>query len=232
MTTKKIIGLLVLIPAASVTAGSHTWRVNEIFSNGDGTIQYIELRECCGFSGETLLNTRDVITDVGGGSFTFTSNLPAGTDTAGKSILLATAGFAALPGAPTPDHIIADGFIVTGGDTVRYGPNPPANNYHTFTFGAGDLPTNGKDSVQVTNFATGAFTTGPNTPSNCAAQTGTVDACPHDCDGSSDGTVDIDDFLAVLAQWGQAGTSCHNAGGAAVGIDEFLDLLANWGSCP
>lgn len=59
-----------------------------------------------------------------------------------------------------------------------------------------------------------------------------LNACPWDCDGSGDGLVGVDDFLAVLAQWGQTGTSCHFAGGGAVGVDEFLDVLAHWGNCP
>jgi hypothetical protein len=56
--------------------------------------------------------------------------------------------------------------------------------------------------------------------------------CPWDCDGSYDGTVGIADFLAVLAQWGESGGSCHFGGDPAVGIQEFLDVLANWGPCP
>ena len=56
--------------------------------------------------------------------------------------------------------------------------------------------------------------------------------CPWDCDGSGDGVVGILDFLAILAQWGQSGTSCHFSGGETVGIGEFLELLANWGNCP
>jgi len=56
--------------------------------------------------------------------------------------------------------------------------------------------------------------------------------CPWDC-GDGDGEVGINDFLALLAQWGETGTSCDFIpGDAGVGIDEFLDLLANWGVCP
>jgi len=54
--------------------------------------------------------------------------------------------------------------------------------------------------------------------------------CPWDC-GNGDGVVGINDFLALLAQWGQVGTSCDFDGGG-VGIVDFLDLLANWGPCP
>ncbi len=56
--------------------------------------------------------------------------------------------------------------------------------------------------------------------------------CPWDC-GDFDGTVGINDFLALLAAWGSIGTPCDlDLGAAGVGIEEFLDLLANWGPCP
>ena len=54
--------------------------------------------------------------------------------------------------------------------------------------------------------------------------------CPWDC-GNNDGNVGIEDFRALLAQWGQVGSSC-DIDGAGVGITDFLELLANWGDCP
>jgi hypothetical protein len=54
--------------------------------------------------------------------------------------------------------------------------------------------------------------------------------CPWDC-GDGDGVIGIVDFLALLAQWGQSGTSC-DFDGLGVGIVEFLGQLANWGPCP
>ncbi len=54
--------------------------------------------------------------------------------------------------------------------------------------------------------------------------------CPWDC-GDFDGGVGINDFLAVLAQWGQIGASC-DFDGDGVGIVDFLKVLANWGPCP
>lgn len=55
-------------------------------------------------------------------------------------------------------------------------------------------------------------------------------ACAWDC-GDGDGIVGVDDFLALLAQWGMVGTPCDIDGGG-VGVDDFLALLANWGACP
>ncbi|MHC4765445.1 MAG: hypothetical protein ACYTF2_10085 [Planctomycetota bacterium] len=57
--------------------------------------------------------------------------------------------------------------------------------------------------------------------------------CPWDCEAVPDGSVGVTDFLALLAQWGQIGTSCDfDTGGPGVGVGEFLDLLAYWGPCP
>jgi hypothetical protein len=56
--------------------------------------------------------------------------------------------------------------------------------------------------------------------------------CPADCDeeGDVDGIVNIDDFLALLAQWGGPG-SCDIDGSGIVNIEDFLDMLAFWGPC-
>jgi hypothetical protein len=60
-----------------------------------------------------------------------------------------------------------------------------------------------------------------------------VGPCPWDCQTSPDETVGVQDFLAMLAQWGSFGTSCDfGVGAPGVGINEFLKILANWGSCP
>ncbi len=56
-----------------------------------------------------------------------------------------------------------------------------------------------------------------------------VAVCPHDLDG--DGLVGINDFLDLLAQWGNCGAADFDADGV-VGINDFLELLANWGPCP
>ncbi|MHC4767646.1 MAG: hypothetical protein ACYTEI_02915 [Planctomycetota bacterium] len=80
-------------------------------------------------------------------------------------------------------------------------------------------------------------------PDRCEIDAGTVtddndngipdecEACPWDCGVPSDGVVNVVDFLALLAQWGQVGTSC-DFNGDGVNINDFLVQLANWGPCP
>lgn len=56
--------------------------------------------------------------------------------------------------------------------------------------------------------------------------------CPWDLDCSGDvGGVGVNDFLDLLANWGQVGVPADFDGGG-VGVTDFLILLALWGPCP
>jgi hypothetical protein len=145
--------------AIPLVAGAHTWDVNELFSNADGTIQFIELREMNGTPNEVNVGGHMITSSLN--MFTIPENVAS--PTSNRMLLFATAGFAALPGAPTPDFIIADNFFSIDGDTIQYTP------YDSLTFGSGDLPTDGLDSLGQD------FATGPNTPTNYAGETGTID---------------------------------------------------------
>ena len=104
---------LAALAGVPVLGGSHSWAPWEFYSNPDGTIQYIVLWNPTA-SGETGIATRDIRSNANI-SGQYGSNLPAGS-TADKFLLGATAGFAALPGAPTPDFpILVDNFFNTGG---------------------------------------------------------------------------------------------------------------------
>src|SRR5438552_1105626 len=172
-------------------AGSHTWRVVELFSNADGSVQFIEMTECCGGQFEVGINGHLMTSSATGHSFT----IPGASltpPTSFKRVLLATPAFAALPGAPTPNYTIPAGFFATTGDSVSYTP------WDTFTFGAGALPTDGIHSLNR-DFNTNIQTVACNTPTNYAGQTATVNvgcSLPGDVDGS--GTVDGSDIAAFV----------------------------------
>jgi|CXWL01.1.fsa_nt_gi hypothetical protein len=153
--------------SGSAVGGSHSWRVNELYSNATGTIQFIELKECCGLSQEIFVVAEEVTSNTS--TFMFPGNLIG--PTSNKTLLLATDGFAALPGAPARDYAISANFFSINGDTIRYNPQ---GNYDTFSFDSGVLPTDGVNSIQITNFNTHTFVTGPNTPTNYAGQTGSI----------------------------------------------------------
>jgi hypothetical protein len=55
--------------------------------------------------------------------------------------------------------------------------------------------------------------------------------CPADCNQPPNGAVDVSDFLALLSQWGNVGSSC-DIDGDGVGVTDFLAMLAAWGPCP
>jgi hypothetical protein len=155
--------------AGTALGASHLWRVNEVFSSADGSIQFIELHECCGATAENFIGGHNIFCDVSGGNYVFPGHLVG--NTANRYLLLATAAFAALPGAPTPDYIIPENFFTINGDTIRYS---TIANYDFFTFNSGQLPTNGVDSIQLTNFTPDQFILAVNTPTNYAGQTGSV----------------------------------------------------------
>jgi len=158
-----------LLFAAGAQAGIHTWDVAEVFSNADGTIQFVELLEV------TAPGPPDAF-EVGVGNGTISSDTQTHTWANGavtgptnqKRYLIATADFAALPGAPTPDVILPPGkvpFFDTAGDSVDFVV------YDTCTFAS--VPTDG-----VTSLNCETDTTQVNSPTNYAGATGSVNAAP------------------------------------------------------
>jgi Ca2+-binding RTX toxin-like protein len=142
----------------------HLFDINEVYSNADGTVQYVEL---LGLSnGQNFLSGHTLVaqSSSGGGSrtFTFNTNLPDGF-TNGKTVLIATQGFADL-GLVTPDYIIPAGFLFTAGSTMlNFGEGAD-------TFGPASLPLDGVTSLS------GNGTAQTNSPRNYAGETGTITA--------------------------------------------------------
>ena len=57
-----------------------------------------------------------------------------------------------------------------------------------------------------------------------------TDPCPSDVNG--DGTVNVQDFLGLLADWGATGGPADVNGDGTVNVEDFLQMLAEWGPCP
>ena len=155
-----------LVTAALALAGGHTWKVNELFSDSTGTIQYVGLRECCGGNGETGVPGHSILSVARNYAITGPSLPPT---TGFKTLLFATPAFAALSGVPAPDYIFPAGmvpFIATGGDTIQYFPG------NSVTFGAGALPTDGVHALN-TPFG-GSQNVTCNSPKNFAGATATI----------------------------------------------------------
>ena len=128
-----LLGVMVALALGSArVAAFATFAIESIYSNADGSIQFVVLHEKSGqlaqdqWSGRTLAMTRPGIART----FTFPVNLPH-ANTAGARVLVATQGLAAL-GLLSPDYVMPDRFLAAeggtldfaGADQAAYGPLP------------------------------------------------------------------------------------------------------------
>ena len=139
----------------------HQYRIDELYSNASGTVQFIELSVDyydgeSYWSGVPLTTTRNGITHT----FRFPSNLPS-EETANTTVLIATQGFANLS-LVAPNFIIPDGFLFPEGGSLNYG------GVDVITYPP--LPADGVHSVN----RTGALEVA--TPQNFAFETGSLPA--------------------------------------------------------
>ena len=165
--------MVFLALSGNAHATFHLWEITQLYSNADGTVQYIELTALSNgqefLSGHTVAVTQGSTTHT----YTFTSNLPGDTATtmggdsiygggatSFKSLLLATQGFANL-GIVTPDFIIPDGFLFTTNGHLNWGGGFDMLDYTS-------LPTDGRNAL----FRGG--TVAINAPLNFAGAMGTV----------------------------------------------------------
>jgi hypothetical protein len=153
--------------AAPAEAAFHLFRIDQVYSNTDGTVQYVVMREATGSNGENFWKDNNAFlaaTSAAGGTqtFSFPSNLPS-TATASKSVLIATSGFAAL-GLVAPDYTIPSGFIPRSGGSLNYA------NVDTIALPA--LPSDGATAIDRNG------TPVPATPKNFAGATATLSASP------------------------------------------------------
>ncbi len=171
----------------------HLYRINELFSNSDGAIQFIEM-SVGDFNGESFWINQSISVTQGSSTntFSFPDNLP-NTFTANTTVLIATQGLANL-GIVTPDFVVPNGFLFpTGSATVNYA------GVDTVTYNA--LPLDGTHSID----RNGAIAI--NSPKNFAGETGTVQG---NLIVGTDGTDNLT---------GTAGNDSLNG----LGGDDFLD---------
>lgn len=236
MGKRLVLGLVLVIALPGVVwGGQHTWDVNELFSNADGTIQFIELREANGTPNELGLPGK-VMHSTGSTDFTIVG-AALESPSANKLYLIATQSFADLPGAPTPDAIIPAGLMPfwfgADGGTVTY------HIYDSLAYGAGELPTDGINSLNEPSNTVAA-----NSPTNYAGETGSVDAssppagCPNTCgdiDGSG-GNVNLVDFATFALCFGgspsvSTGCQCSDANDdGVINLVDFATFTLNFGS--
>src|SRR5215470_9515227 len=162
---KWVLALVLALFAAAAQATFHTWKIEAIYSNADGTVQFVVLHESLNqpgadqWAGKTFTSTHasGVVRTL-----TFPGNLP-NNRTSGKRVLIATQGFAALS-LITPDYVVPNGFLATGGGTLNYA------GVDQVTYGA--LPTDGASGVTRTG------TSAPNLATNFSGATAVIPPLP------------------------------------------------------
>jgi len=168
-----LLSLLALTAFPSVGQASvHQWRIKEVFSNADGRVQFIELHNPTAATAETqTMNTTITAADGSTEVFTFSSNLAG--NTANKHLLLATPGFAALPGAVTPDFTLPCGPLFdpnAGSITLTF-----SGSGDSITFSNVALPDDGTNSLTDSDLGVGTtLAASASSPTNFAGNVGAV----------------------------------------------------------
>jgi hypothetical protein len=156
--------------AAPAHAIFHLWEVTEIFSNDDGTVQFVEFYS--EDPGQEVLVGQHLETlqqNVMRKQFTFPTSIPVpqGETTADRHFLVATPGFLAVAGI-APDFEIPVGFLEPGIiDEVAL------VDADAMDFAAGALPTDGVNSLNDPGSGNPVFADVA-TPTNFARQIGTI----------------------------------------------------------
>jgi hypothetical protein len=117
------------------------------------------------------------------------------------------------------NHIALVGYNINGtsGDAVG------ADDVHTVLVQTVTVPGSGSATMEILQ------TYGQQTPYGLVGPP----PCPCDCQTDPNGSVDVQDFLALLAQWGGPGTcDCDSPPDGVVDVQDFLAILATWGPCP
>jgi hypothetical protein len=224
--------------ASSSNAAVHFWEITEVYSNADGSVQFIEMFDP--LNGENYVAGSQLIFDADGviTTYTFPDNIPLNIPTGQNNLLIATQGFEAVAGV-TPDFERAAGmffnpnfsdltvtFTGSFSELVALDDVFPTDGVHSWTQNGSAInsPRNIHDQEGFVDLS------GPD-PTGDYNGNGRVDAAdyvvwrktlnqsvdPHGsgADGDGDGTVDDGDYVYWRERFGDvvdgAGT---NVGGA------------------
>jgi hypothetical protein len=159
-----VAGLVFWLVPLSAGASFHLWDITEVYSNADGSVQFVEMFDNGNF--ENFIGGYSLSSSST--SFLIPGNLGT-TATANHHLLFATPAFSSQPGAVPPDFTLpAANFLSTVADTISW-----AGGVDVFSYGAGELPVNGLDSLNEP-FQSNARTSAANSPTNFAGQVGAL----------------------------------------------------------
>jgi hypothetical protein len=219
---------LTAVPAQAVF---HFWYIKEIYSNHDGSVQFIELFTASNSQDET---TGEQIITGSGSVYTFNGNVT--NPTAGRHVLLATSTFDAAEGSPSPNFAtnpLPPNFFDPTGDTISF--VGTVDGVKSFA----SVPTDGLNSLNWPGFGnTGAFVAA-NTPTNYAGTAGQVNLPPPTDDPTGDynedGFIDAADYVYWRKTFGQEvsdGTGADGSGDGQVNDDDYDYWSQRFGQDP
>lgn len=166
-----------VLAAAPAQAAFHLWDIKEVYSNSDGSMQYIELQAFGSF--ETVVTGAQIVAISDGVSRTF--SFPPGDltgDTNNRHLLIASPGFARLSGAVTADYTLPPGpFFDPGAASITINlTHPFFGLVDSITLAGASLPINGRDSLTDTtiNTPTTTLVAGQSSPTNYSGAMGAL----------------------------------------------------------
>ncbi len=192
-----VVATMLLAAAPAALAAFHLFRIEQLYSNADGSVQFVVMHESFGANGEnhwegiTLTSTSAGTTRT----FTFPADLPSSI-TSNRRVLIATQGFAAL-GLVTPDYEVPNGFLAIQGGTLNFA------GVDQVTYAS--LPTDGANAINRNG------TTIPNVATNFAGKSASVSVAA---------TVDLNQH-GLTGSWYEPAT-----GGQGFEVEVFPDLSA------
>jgi hypothetical protein len=151
----RAIATIVLALWTGLATAATTFQIEAVYSNADGSIQFVVLHETAGSNGQQVLSggglviTYHPLGKLANKLFTFLHDLPS-SQTADRRVLIASQGLADL-GIITPDYVFPNQFLFTGPATLGF------SGVDSVNYAA--LPTDGvnaiaRDGTIVPNVAT------------------------------------------------------------------------------
>ncbi len=140
----------------------HNWQIRELYTNLDGSVQFIEIFTTSAGQQSTGGATIQVTEQATGMTHTFTFPTNTGTPTNNHAVLIATASVG-TSGGPTPDFFLPVNFLFSDASSIIF--NGTLQGTVSYT----SLPTNGTQSLAIPS-----LTAQPNSPQNFAGNIGSV----------------------------------------------------------
>ena len=195
--------------SGSARATFHLWVISEIYSNADGTVQFIKLST--NFGAQEFVSGHSIKFTQGATTHTFNIATNLSGDSANKTFLIGTQGFAAL-NVVSPDYVMPNGFLLTNGGTLNWAEGSDSVTYAS-------LPTDGRMSINRAGMQA------INSPKNFAGASGSISlAAPSAVSLENPQPGSFQSGVGLVSGWSCQGPSI------AIAVDGGAQQLVPYGS--